>query len=76
MSFAVSRKAYQKITERFAREYEAHTGQPIKFRLSFGGSGTQVYQVQGSGMHVHQGLGLEHYQLEHYGYICTMPLCA
>ena len=43
VSFAVSRKAYQKITERFAREYEAQTGQPIKFRLSFGGSGTQVH---------------------------------
>ena len=43
-SFAVSRRAYQRITERFAAEYEAATGQPIKFRLSFGGSGTQVGQ--------------------------------
>ena len=42
VSFAVTRKAYQKITERFAAEYEARTGQAIKFRLSFGGSGTQV----------------------------------
>ena len=41
-SFAVSRRAYQRITERFAKEYEAATGQPIQFRLSFGGSGTQV----------------------------------
>ena len=41
-SFAVSRKAYQRITEAFAREYEEATGQPVKFRLSFGGSGTQA----------------------------------
>ena len=42
VSFAVTRKAYQRITERFAKEYEEATGQPVKFRLSFGGSGTQV----------------------------------
>ena len=42
VSFAVTRKAYQRITERFAAEYEAQTGQAIKWRLSFGGSGTQV----------------------------------
>ena len=42
VSFAVTRKAYEVITERFAEEYEAATGVPVKFRLSFGGSGTQV----------------------------------
>ena len=42
VSFAVTRKAYARITEAFCREYEAATGQPIRFRLSFGGSGTQV----------------------------------
>jgi hypothetical protein len=42
VSFAVTRKAYEKITQRFAKEYEAATGQPVRFRLSFGGSGTQA----------------------------------
>lgn len=42
VSFAVTRKAYEVITARFAEEYEAATGIPVKFRLSFGGSGTQV----------------------------------
>ena len=42
VSFAVTRKAYEVITARFAEEYEEATGTPVKFRLSFGGSGTQV----------------------------------
>ena len=42
VSFAVTRKAYERITARFARQYEAKTGQAVRFRLSFGGSGTQV----------------------------------
>lgn len=42
VSFAVTRKAYEVITARFTEEYEAATGIPVKFRLSFGGSGTQV----------------------------------
>ena len=42
VSFAVTRKAYERITQRFAAEYEAATGQAVRFRLSFGGSGTQV----------------------------------
>ena len=42
VSFAVTRKAYETITAQFADEYEAETGIPVKFRLSFGGSGTQV----------------------------------
>lgn len=33
------------ITERFAREYEEATGQPVRFRLSFGSSGTQARAV-------------------------------
>ncbi|KAK9815715.1 hypothetical protein WJX72_008488 [[Myrmecia] bisecta] len=41
----VTRRAYQKITETFAREYEEQTGQRLKFRLSFGGSGTQARAV-------------------------------
>jgi hypothetical protein len=44
VSFAVTRKAYERITQRFAKEYEAATGQPVRFRLSFGGSGTQACQ--------------------------------
>lgn len=43
VSFAVTRKAYERITHRFAQEYEAATGQAVRFRLSFGGSGTQVW---------------------------------
>ena len=42
VSFAVTRKAYERITQRFAAEYEASTGQAVRFRLSFGGSGTQA----------------------------------
>lgn len=33
------------ITAQFAKEYEQKTGQPVKFRLSFGGSGTQARAV-------------------------------
>lgn len=46
VSFAVTRKAYEVITERFAEEYERATGVPVRFRLSFGGSGTQVRPEQ------------------------------
>ncbi|KAK9807334.1 hypothetical protein WJX73_002563 [Symbiochloris irregularis] len=42
VSFAVTRKAYHLITERFVKDYQAATGQQVKFRLSFGGSGTQA----------------------------------
>ncbi|KAL3130825.1 hypothetical protein ABBQ38_000160 [Trebouxia sp. C0009 RCD-2024] len=45
VSFAVSRKAYTKLTAQFAKEYEEKTGQAVKFRLSFGGSGTQARAV-------------------------------
>ncbi|EIE27484.1 periplasmic binding protein-like II, partial [Coccomyxa subellipsoidea C-169] len=45
VSFAVTRRAYERITQRFAKEYEAATGQPVRFRLSFGGSGTQARAV-------------------------------
>lgn len=48
VSFAVTRRAYERITQRFAKEYEAATGQPIRFRLSFGGSGTQVGRLKRS----------------------------
>jgi ABC-type sulfate transport system substrate-binding protein len=44
-SFAVTRKSYGKIVRRFANEYEEATGRPIKFRLAFGGSGTQARAV-------------------------------
>ena len=36
------RKAYERITACFAQQYEAKTGQDVRIRLSFGGSGTQV----------------------------------
>ena len=42
VSFSTTRKAYERICARFAREYQAATGQPVRFRLSFGGSGTQA----------------------------------
>ncbi|KAK9821298.1 hypothetical protein WJX81_003983 [Elliptochloris bilobata] len=45
VSFSTTRKAYERITARFAREYQAATGQPVRFRLSFGGSGTQARAV-------------------------------
>lgn len=45
VSFAVSRKAYTKLTAQFAKEYEEKTGIAVKFRLSFGGSGTQARAV-------------------------------
>lgn len=42
VSFAVTRRAYQRITELFAKMYKEQTGYTVRFRLSFGGSGTQV----------------------------------
>ncbi|KAL4451774.1 hypothetical protein ABPG75_007436 [Micractinium tetrahymenae] len=45
VSFAVTRKAYGKITKMFIREYEEQTGRSVRFRLSFGGSGTQARAV-------------------------------
>eukprot|EP00884_Botryococcus_braunii_P006268 jgi/Botrbrau1/15642/Bobra.4_1s0027.2 len=45
VSFAVTRRAYQRITELFAREYKEKTGYTVRFRLSFGGSGTQSRAV-------------------------------
>ncbi|GAB4819353.1 hypothetical protein N2152v2_006399 [Parachlorella kessleri] len=44
-SFAVTRKAYGKISKMFMREYEEQVGQPVRFRLSFAGSGTQARAV-------------------------------
>lgn len=35
----------QQLTAQFAKEYEERTGQAVKFRLSFGGSGTQARAV-------------------------------
>lgn len=37
--------SWLQITAQFAKEYEEKTGQPVKFRLSFGGSGTQARAV-------------------------------
>ena len=45
VSFAVTRKAYGKITKLFIRNYEEATGRTVRFRLSFGGSGTQARAV-------------------------------
>ncbi len=36
---------YAQITKMFIREYEERTGQSVRFRLSFGGSGTQARAV-------------------------------
>lgn len=35
----------RQLTAQFAKEYEEKTGQAVKFRLSFGGSGTQARAV-------------------------------
>lgn len=45
VSFAVTRKAYARITQRFAEEYEKQTGITVRWRLSFGGSGTQARAI-------------------------------
>ena len=45
VSFAVTRKAYGRITKMFTKEYEERTGLSVRFRLSFGGSGTQARAV-------------------------------
>ena len=45
VSFAVTRKAYGRITKMFIKEYEEATGRTVRFRLSFGGSGTQARAV-------------------------------
>jgi len=44
-SFAVTRKSYGKIVRKFGHDYEEATGRPVKFRLAFGGSGTQARAV-------------------------------
>ena len=64
VSFAVTRKAYERITARFAQQYEAETGQAVRFRLSFGGSGTQVrfrfFSVNSTNMNKRCSLSAEH----------------
>mmetsp|Transcript_17073 Transcript_17073/g.51010 ORF Transcript_17073/g.51010 Transcript_17073/m.51010 type:complete len:512 (-) Transcript_17073:211-1746(-) len=45
VSFAVSRKAYGRITKRFIKEYKEKTGVDVGFRLSFGASGTQARAI-------------------------------
>ncbi|KAK2078345.1 hypothetical protein QBZ16_003185 [Prototheca wickerhamii] len=44
-SFAVTRRAYSRITQLFNREYKAKTGVDVRFRMTFGGSGTQARAV-------------------------------
>ncbi|KFM24351.1 Sulfate-binding protein [Auxenochlorella protothecoides] len=44
-SFAVTRRAYSKITQMFIKQYREQTGVDVRFRLSFGGSGTQARAV-------------------------------
>ena len=60
VSFAVTRKAYQRITERFVREYQDATGQHVKFRLSFGASGTQVSLQSGCAVSPRQQTAARH----------------
>ena len=45
VSFAVTRKALTRITAAFSHQYEAATGVKVRWRLSFGGSGTQARAV-------------------------------
>lgn len=45
VSFAVTRKAYARITQMFSEEYERKTGVAVRWRLSFGGSGTQARAI-------------------------------
>ena len=42
VSYAVTKGAYDKILPKFAAEWKAKTGQEIKIRTSYGGSGTQT----------------------------------
>ena len=45
VSYAVTKGAYDKILPKFAAEWKAKTGQEIKIRTSYGGSGTQTRAV-------------------------------
>ena len=45
VSFAVTRKAYARITQAFSEKYERETGISVRWRLSFGGSGTQARAI-------------------------------
>ena len=45
VSFAVTRKAYARITQAFSDKYERETGVKVRWRLSFGGSGTQARAI-------------------------------
>ena len=45
VSFTVTRKALTRITAAFSHQYEASTGVKVRWRLSFGGSGTQARAV-------------------------------
>jgi len=45
VSFAVTRKAYSRITQMFSEDYERRTGVAVRWRLSFGGSGTQARAI-------------------------------
>lgn len=45
VSFAVTRKSYGRITKMFTKEYRQQTGLNVRFRLSFGGSGTQARAI-------------------------------
>ena len=45
VSFAVTRKAYARITQAFSEQYERKTGISVRWRLSFGGSGTQARAI-------------------------------
>jgi sulfate/thiosulfate-binding protein len=45
VSYAVTKGAYDKILPKFAADWKAKTGQEIKIRTSYGGSGTQTRAV-------------------------------
>eukprot|EP00899_Mesostigma_viride_P013158 jgi/Mesvir1/21843/Mv04225-RA.2 len=44
-SFAVTKKAFEKITKAFSAEWLQRTGQKLRFRLSFAASGTQARAI-------------------------------
>lgn len=45
VSYAVTKGAYDRILPRFAAEWKAKTGQELKIRTSYGGSGTQTRAI-------------------------------
>lgn len=45
VSYAVTKRAYDRILPKFEAAWQAKTGQPLKIRASYGGSGTQTRAI-------------------------------